>query len=291
MLGAGSGALSHSGTMIGRLLDRITQAWVRITGRSVDLSNEPWLDGPVGDLDVVGDAWLDRVARASGGSRRVDAGLLDSMSSLASPTFDPSRLRPEVVDFYEHTSRYRLDVWSQWSPLMWPGGWLISSLFAKRLQQLSLPMQPLEVAYGMESNVVAIDDPDGAQLGAAWLRTVRATGRSIYSGWYGMATLPATDHPVVRVVFPLPDGNCTVFLAPHNGPDGSLILESPIGPFGTTGAYLTVHRAQGRADVRRIPIAETFRVFVDSEGTLRTDHHMKLWSATVIRLHYRMTAR
>lgn len=269
----------------------MTRAWVQVTGRSVDLSREPWLDGPVGDLDVVGEAWLDRLALSTHGSRRDEAGLLSSMSALASPTFDPSLLRSEVVDFYEHTSRYRLDVWSQWSPLMWPGGWLISSLFAKRLQQLSLPMKPLEVAYGMESSVVAVDDPEGTQLGAAWLRTVRATGRSIYSGWYAIANLPSSRHPVVRVVFPLPDGNCVVLLTPRNGEDGSLILESPIGGFGMTGAYLTVQRAQGRADVRRIPIAETFHVFVDSEGTLRTDHHMKLWSATVIRLHYRMSRK
>lgn len=251
---------------------------------------EPWLDGPVGDLDVVGDAWVDRLAKGVSGHRRTEAGLLSSMSDLASPTFNPSALRPEVVDFYEHTSRYRLDVWSQWSPLMWPGGWAISSLFAKRLQQLSLPMKPLEVAYGMASEVVAVDDSSGVQLGAAWLRTIRATGRSIYSGWYGITRVPSSQHPVVRVVFPLPDGNCVVVLTPRNGPNGSLILESPIGPFGSPGAYLTVRRVDGRAHVRRIPIAESFQVLVDDEGTLRTDHHMRLWSATVIRLHYRMSA-
>jgi hypothetical protein len=275
--------------MLGRLLDRTTRLWVQLTGRSLDSANERWLDGPVGDLEVVGDAWLDRLAERGDANRRTDAGLLSSMELLSGPAFDVSSLRPEVIEFYERTSRYRLDVWSQWSPLMWPGGWLISSLFAKRLQQLSLPMQPLDVAYGMASDVIALDDSSGVQLGAAWLRTVRSTGRSIYSGWYGTARLPLSDDPVVRVVFPLPEGNCCVFLSPRNGPDGSLILESPIGPFGAAGAYLTVRRGANRIDVRRIPIAETFRVFVDTEGTLRTDHHMKLWSATVIRLHYRMT--
>jgi hypothetical protein len=275
--------------MLGRLIDRTTRIWVELTGRKVELASERWLDGPIGDLDVVGDSWLDQLAERTDAQRRNDAGLLGSMATLASPAFDLAALRPEVVDFYEQTSRYRLDVWSQWSPLMWPGGWLISSLFARRLQQLSLPMRPLDVAYGMASHVIALDDPSGTQLGAAWLRTVRATGRSIYSGWYGTTRIPLSNDPVVRVVFPLPKGNCCVFLMPRNGPDGSLILESPIGPFGSAGAYLTVRHGADRVSVRRIPIAETFRVFVDTEGTLRTDHHMKLWSATVIRLHYRMT--
>jgi hypothetical protein len=31
-------------------------------------------------------------------------------------------------------------------------------------------------------------------------------------------------------------------------------------------------------------------VYVDGEGTLRTDHTLRLWSATVVRLHYKLTA-
>jgi hypothetical protein len=212
------------------------------------------------------------------------------MSTLASSTFDPAALRPEVTDFYERTCNYRLDVWSQWSPWMWPGGWLISTIFARRLQQLALPLRPLEVAYGIDSDVVAVDDAHGRQLGAAWLRKVRATGQSIYSGWYGVVRLPGSSDPVVRVVFPLPNGSCTVFLTPRNDAGGALVLESPLGPFGAPGAYLVVHGVGDQASVRRIPIAETFRVFVDDDGELRTDHHMRLWRATVIRLHYHMTA-
>lgn len=275
--------------MLGRLIDQSTQRWVRETGRNVDLSVATWLDGPTGGAGVVADAWLPEVTALHSGTQRREAGLLPAMSELSSPRFDAAALRPEVVNFYEHTSRYRLDVWSQWSPLMWPGGWLISTIFAKRLQQLSLPLSPLEVAYGIDSDVIAVDHQSGSQIGAAWLRRVRATGQLIYSGWYGLARMPGSDDPVVRVVFPLPNGSCTVFLAPHNDDNGALVLESPLGPYGTPGAYLVVHRPGNRASVRRIPIAETFRVFVDADGLLRTDHHMRIWNATVVRLHYRMS--
>lgn len=275
--------------MIGRALDASTQAWVRLTGRTLTVPKTEWIDGPTGDQDVVGDTWLSELAAAPGRTRRTTAGLIQSFEKLSGPSFDPSAVRPAVIDFYERTSEYRLDVWSQWSAAMWPGGWLVTALFARRLEQLALPLRPLEVAHGMDSTVVAIDDIGGTQLGAAWLRTIRSTGRPIYSGYYGITRIPGCNGPVVRVVFPLPRGSCTVLLAPRNGPNGSLILESPLGSFGSPGAYLVVRRAHDRARVRRIPIAETFRVFVDDDGALRTDHHMTLWNATVIRLHYRMT--
>lgn len=276
--------------MLGRVADEITQSWVRLTGRMVDLSAQTWLDGPIGGHEVVAAEWLPDIEERLGGVQRRSGGLLPTMSALAGSTFDPAALRPEVADFYERTSEFRLDVWSQWSPWMWPGGWLISAVFAKRLQQLALPLRPLEVAYGIDSEVVTVEDASGHQLGAAWLRKVRATGQSIYSGWYSSACLPGSSDPVVRVVFPLPNGSCTVFLSPSNGTDGALVLSSPLGPFGAPGAYLLVRAAEHQARVRRIPIAETFRVFVDDDGSLRTDHHMQLGRATVVRLHYRMTA-
>ncbi|WP_269087391.1 hypothetical protein [Serinicoccus sp. CUA-874] len=37
-----------------------------------------------------------------------------------------------------------------------------------------------------------------------------------------------------------------------------------------------------------MPLHETFRVYVDDEGTLRTDHVLRLWSAAAVRLHYKL---
>ena len=59
--------------------------------------------------------------------------------------------------------------------------------------------------------------------------------------------------------------------------------------FGDDGAYLIVANGDGEtAWVRRIPLAEQFRVFVDEEGVLRTDHALDLWNIPVIRFHYRL---
>jgi hypothetical protein len=272
----------------GLLVDRATQAWVRLTGTRLALEDNPWLDGPVGSPHLIGDEWLAREGARLGASAHEGGGLLDSFDGLAAPGFDPTRLRPEVSAFYEHTADWRLDVWSQWCPAAWPFGWLLSALFAQRLQQLALPMRPLDVAHGVDSRVVRMLDARRRQVGAAWIRTLRSTGQTIYSGWYGIARPPRADQSV-RVVFPLPNGSLAVFLRPSVDDTGALSLTSPTGPFGSDGAYLLVADQDHRAvHARRIPINEHFRVYVDDEGTLRTDHALDLWTVPVLRLHYRL---
>jgi hypothetical protein len=275
----------------GFVVDRVTQAWVRATGKTVRLDDYPWLDGPVGSPSLISDEWLAREAVRLGADMHEGGGLLQPFDVLASPSFDPSRLHPSIVEFYEHTSDWRLDVWSQWCPAALPGGWLLSALFARRLQQLALPLRPLDVAQGMDSRVVSVRGVDGHQLGAAWLRTLRATGQVVYSGWYGFTQLPNPKAASIRVVFPLPNGSVTVFLCPSLGRDGALVLTSPIGRFGDDGAYLVVHESGNTAAVRRVPLAEEFRVYVDDEGALRADHALNLWSVPVLRFHYRLEPR
>jgi hypothetical protein len=45
---------------------------------------------------------------------------------------------------------------------------------------------------------------------------------------------------------------------------------------------------RGRAYAARVPLHETFRIYVDDEGTLRTDHTIRLRSTTAVRLHYKL---
>jgi hypothetical protein len=74
-------------------------------------------------------------------------------------------------------------------------------------------------------------------------------------------------------------------------PDGSLELSSPPGAFAREGAYVVVQdaRREGvRTHAARAPVHETFRVFVDGDGVLRTDHELRIWRATAVRLHYKL---
>jgi hypothetical protein len=93
-------------------------------------------------------------------------------------------------------------------------------------------------------------------------------------------------------MFPLPNGSVAVFLRPDMRDDGALLLTSPLAPFGHDGAYLIVARPDGNtASVRRVPLAERFVVWIDDEGTLRTDHALNLWEVPVLRFHYRLERR
>jgi len=277
---------------MGQLLDAATRVWVRATGRLIDLRDEGWLAGPTGDVARVGDAWLaDEVTRRGGGFReaRATAGLLPTMTLLDGAGFDSAKLRPEVRGFYERTSDWRLQVWAQWCSAAWPFGWLISTMFAQRLEQLSLPLRPLDVAYGMTSDVRTVVGPDGEVLGTSWHRRLRSTGGTVFSGWYGVETAPGASRPSVRVVFPLPNGRLVVLLRPDVAADGALLLTSGQGGWGSDGAYLVVQRiGRDRGWARRIPVHERFRVFVDDDGVLRTDHRIDLWRLPVLRLHYRL---
>jgi hypothetical protein len=242
------------------------------------------------DSATVGDTWLAAEAAFHDGSvdhAAQDGGLLPDLAVLDRPGFDSSRLRPEIRDFYEHTSAWEMEVWAGWSPLFWPAGELISRWFGQRVEQLALPMRPLDVARGMDSRVDVIRDGAGRQVAAGWLRTLRGSERIVFSGSYSARTLPGTTEPHVHVAFPLESGNVQVFLRPSEGEGGALLLESPRGRFGQDGTYVVV-RDGGRDHATRVPLHETFHVYVDQRGVLRTDHELRLWNAPAVRLHYKI---
>lgn len=272
-------------------LDLATRVFWRAVGRPVDLAGaELWLDAPMHSGEHVGDNWLPAAAAVRGGALREQddhAGLLDDMGQLDGPGFRAADLRPEIRSFYEHTTRWRMEVWTQWNAVFQPGGEVISRLFGQRVQQLALPTRPLDVAHGMDSRVVPILGRDGRQQAAAWLRTLRSTGKYVYSGCYATRLLPGSRQPSVHVTFPLESGNVQVFLRPRALPGGALELSSPAGSFGQDGAYVVVE-VGGRTHAARAPIHETFRVYVDDEQVLRTDHVLRLWSLPVVRLHYKL---
>ncbi|MDQ4085383.1 MAG: hypothetical protein M3165_06145, partial [Actinomycetota bacterium] len=271
-----------------------TRTFWRVNGRPVDLAgDERWLDAPMHDTQAVGDRWLHAAAATHGGTvgEHVHGrGLLDDMARLDGPDFRADDLRPEIRDFYEHTSSWRMEVWTQWSPVFRPAGELVSRLFGRRVQQLALPTRPLDVAHGMDSRVVAILAPSGEQRAAAWIRTLRSTGEYVYSGCYSSRLLPGSRQPSVHVAFPLQAGNVQVFLRPAVSSDGTLTLTSPAGRFGEDGAYVVVDD-RGAFHAARAPLHETFRLYVDDEGVLRTDHVLRLWAAPVVRLHYKLTGQ
>jgi len=277
------------------VVDRLTQRWVVVTGRRVDFTAQhAWLDGPVGSPHGIGDQWIQQHAARSGAVlvEVADGGLLPDLAALDQPGFRAADLHPAVVDFYERTAAWELDVWPRWARWAEPGGRAMNAIFARRLRQLSLPTDPLDVAYGMHSRIITLRTSADDHLGTAWQRTLRATGSTVFGGFYGIVRLPASAGLSVRVVFPLPNGSITVFLRPQVTSRGGLLLTSPRGGFGADGAYLLV-RPDGadRGWARRVGLPERFHVFVDDRHDLRCDHHLNLGRSEILRLHYRLSRR
>lgn len=271
-------------------LDLASRKFWRLVGRELEIDGaDAWLQAPLGTREG-GTGWLRAEASRRGGALvddDPDAGLQPDLAGLAGPDFDPAAVHPMIHDFYTRTAGWRMEVWSGWSPLFWPGGELVSRLFGKRVQQLALPTRPLDVARGMDGRISVITDGDGAQVAAGWIRTLRGNGDTVFSGCYSRRTLPGAARPSVHVTFPLEEGNVQVFLQPQHRPDGGLRLVSPPGAWGADGAYVVV-RDGGRYHGRRLPLHETFDLYVDDEGTLRTDHVLRMWNSAAVRLHYKL---
>jgi hypothetical protein len=90
---------------------------VSLVAESAPLSALPFVV-PHGEQGrYVGTAYVERLAEALGGTyaRAVpDIGILASLDELAGPGFDPAAVDPRVRRFYEHTTRYTLDIEPQW---------------------------------------------------------------------------------------------------------------------------------------------------------------------------------
>ena len=278
----------------GYLVDWTTQQWVRRTGRVVSLSEHEWLAGPTAPPDRIGARYFERFAASAGMEVErdlPDAGLLASFDALRGSSFAPERVDSRIVDFYERTSRYRLQLWSQWSPVFRVGGNLIAAIFSRRLGQLQLPMAPLDTSRGVTSELLRLRAPDGAAL-TGWLRRRLPDGDVIYAGFYSVERPPSAPGPCVKVVFPLPNGSASIFLRPEARGDGSLVLISAGRRFGDAGFYFVVQESDDRVHVRHVAaMTESIHVYADDHGDLHTEHMLRLWGRVFLRLHYLMLPR
>ena len=71
-----------------RLQDWLSQRWVMLRGQQVDPAQIEWLMGPFGNVDVIGDQYVERLASAEDLLVERDttsSGLLESITDLNLP--------------------------------------------------------------------------------------------------------------------------------------------------------------------------------------------------------------
>ena len=264
---------------------------IRVFGRKHACRDVAWLVGPLGGA-TIGDRPYEETAAAEGLTlerRAREGGLIPRFDVLASATFDPGRVHPKIRDFYENTHAYRLDTWATtYFPsrlALWALVWAIS----RRVEQLNVPLDGLETARGMTSEIVLLRRADRTIRYTGWFRKLQGSGRVIYTGFYMTEKPPRQDGACVKVVFPMPDGNATVILRPENDDGSGFRLASVGQAFGDAGFY-RVQRAGSRLRVWRIvSLHERFGLYVDEEQTVRCEHEVSFLGMRVLTLHYRIS--
>ena len=275
---------------MGLLLKWLINAWIAATGRKLRFADYPWLQGPMGDELLIGDEYYKAYAIREGllVERDPAGGLVESFSAII-PGSDPLRetLNPDVAHFYEHTAQYKLEVWSQWYPPYAIFARMLIRSLSTKMNQLNIPLQPLETSRGMSNEVLHLKDPaTGRVVHACWLRKSILTGRVVYSGFYSGIQIGGV--PMVRVVLPLPGGNATVLLRITVQADGSVKLLSDGRRIGGAGYYRVQRSGDDAVRVKYVPLKEMIHVFCDAFGDLRTDHIFSFLGVKMLQLHYKI---
>lgn len=259
--------------------------------KRVNLAEADWLRGPIGGTKQIGTEYFNDLAARHGltvATNANGAGLVEDFSKLKSEEFSPANIHPMIREFYERTTQYDLDIWSEWCGIFKPFGWLLAVLFSRRLQQLNMPISSLETSAGITSDIVTLRTESGASFATGWLRKRIATKSVIYAGLYSMCKPPKFAGRCMKIVFPLPNGNATVIMKPQQHDDGSLTLVSSGNGFGEPGFYFIVNNSRGAWVKYLRTLKESIHIYVDAASELRADHFLQLWGATFLKLHYRM---
>jgi hypothetical protein len=238
----------------------------------------------------VGTDYVRQLADVLGGTYTADAadvGIVASLDSLAGPELDPAQVDPLVREFYEHTTRFTLDILPEWRLWVRPGYLLYRNLLARPLGQASVPMNQRETQRGIRSRIDTITAP-GEDVVAVrgWIRSFTDNDEPIYIGIY--TTYRDEERGYVSVGFPLPQASFTATLAPRVRPGGGLILTSRSG-LKHPGHYLTYIDPETRelttAAVQGF--AEQLDVYLE-DGELRAEHAFWVFGFPFMVLHYRM---
>jgi hypothetical protein len=294
---------------------------VSLLAERVKPADVPFVVPLASQTRYVGTGYVRSLAEVLGGTYAADVadiGIIATLDELAGPSFDPAGTDPLVREFYEHTTRFALDIVPQWRLWVRPGYLLYRTLLARPLGQASVPMSQREAQHGVRSRIdtitgvdragsvrVAGDDApqaggngallaggNGAQRAGetiavrGWIRSAADTGEPIYVGIY--TTYRHRGRGYVSVGFPLPQASFTATLAPQARPDGGLVLDSR-SEDDQPGHYLTYIDPQ-TAELTTAAVqgfAERLDVYVQ-DGQLRAEHAFWVFGFPFLVLHYRM---
>jgi hypothetical protein len=237
----------------------------------------------------VGTGYVAQLAEVLGGTHVPDAadvGIVASLDELAGPELDPASVPALVREFYEHTTRFTLDIVPEWRAWVRPGYLLYRTLVARPLGQANVPMNQRAAQRGMRSRIETIMTGEPATIAVrGWIRSFADDDEPIYVGIY--TTYRHEGRGYVSVGFPLPQASFTATLVPRSRPDG-LVLSSR-SDLDQAGHYLTYVDPESR-ELTALAVhgfAEELDVYV-VDGEVRAEHAFSVFGLPFLVLHYRI---
>jgi hypothetical protein len=288
------GSMVAGGTVLAfRVLSALLfrDAQVRLLAERVRAENLPFVVPLEARTRYVGTGYVRELAKVLGGTYQADApdvGIVASLDELAGPRFDPAAVDRRVREFYEHTTRFTLDIVPQWRLWVRPGYLLYRTLVARPLGQANVPMNQRETLRGIRSRIDTITPPHQEVVAVrGWIRSFVDTDEPIYVGIY--TTYRHDGQGYVSVGFPLPQASFTATLVPRSRPGGGLVLTSR-GELGQAGHYLTyIDPATRELTTLGMPgFAEQLDVYLDDHDELRAEHAFWIFGFPFLVLHYRL---
>lgn len=267
------------------------RAQVRLVAERATSEELPFVVPLESRTRYVGTGYVRSLAEVTGGTYVADAhdaGIVGSLDDLAGPGFDPAAIDPRVREFYEHTTRFALDIVPEWRRWVRPGYLLYRTAVARPLGQANVPMNQRETQRGIRSRIdLIVPEGEDRPPVRGWIRSFADTDEPIYVGIY--TTYRREDRGYVSVGFPLPQASFTATLAPVARRGGGLVLTSR-SDLDQPGHYLTFIDADTRAltTLEVTGFAEQLDVFVE-DGEVRAEHAFSLFGLPFLVLHYRIS--
>jgi hypothetical protein len=263
---------------------------VSLLASEVPAGNVPFVVPLASAKRYVGTGYVRELATVLDGAYMpdvADIGIVSSLDELDGPGFDPGTVDPLVREFYEHTTRFMLDIVPEWRLWVRPGYLLYQTLLARPLGQASVPMNQRAALRGVRSRIDTVTSAPGRPaVIRGWIRSYADTDEPIYVGIY--TTYRHNETGYVSVGFPLPQASFTATLLPRARPGGGLVLDSR-GADDQSGHYLTyIDPDNGELTVLAVHgFAERLDVYTDG-GELRAEHAFAVFGIPFLVLRYRI---
>lgn len=266
------------------LQDKITQTWVARFGKKVTFDTDRWIFGPT-SIEMYRNISLNNhINKDFNGSIKPAKGIINSVSLFNFTKEELHCINPLITDFYTNTVNFNMDIRFNWNTAFKPVAHLVKMLFSKRLQQMNIPIIPSDELLKTNSFIVKIDENNGLMQNF-WVRKLLTANQVIFSGIYSVASTNKKQH-LVKVQFPLPNGNATIFLEKKVLKDGNLELSSKGLQFGDSGFYFFLKRKNSYYAKYVKCMHEKLTLTVENQSKINGTHEFYFYGIKFLTIDY-----